>query len=121
MNQKSREMDMKIKGALTTFTNILDYVVNRNEVLALLISKLRYGGRISFTGVDLDSISLSLVARKITATQAANALYSGRLAVTTLEEMSKKLMENGLEVITHRLQEPQYFITARRHANTNVV
>jgi hypothetical protein len=87
-------------------------------VLNSLLSKLRKGGRISFTGVDLEEVTRALMSRTITVPEANHLLFrNNNKSAVSLELMLESLISRGLKVMTARIQGFQYMITAVRDGN----
>ncbi len=109
----------KVPAAIATellCEDVLDFVPNRLEFLGKLLSKLRYGGKISLVGIDIDEVARSLMNRQINVDVAANFLYSGRLSGSCVGDMTNILEQNGIKVLTTRLQNNHYYILAERNA-----
>lgn len=95
--------------------DILDYHINRNEVLVMLIKKLRYGGTIVIHGVDIYTMALQLYTGIINGQQATQMLYSGRQSASTMEDVCSILRQCGLHILNVNISQHIYSITAHRH------
>jgi hypothetical protein len=94
--------------------DILDYQIERDSILQLILSKLRYSGRVTFVGTDLTAVCLEILNQKINTQQAFNALYGGKMSTVAISEMVVLLQQYGLKILNARLQNDQYFVSAER-------
>jgi hypothetical protein len=115
------DIDAKVQPASVTelvADDVLDEWQPREPVLNSLLSKLRKGGRISFTGVDLEEVTRALMSRTITVPEANHLLFrNNNKSAVSLELMLESLISRGLKVMTARIQGFQYMITAVRDGN----
>lgn len=94
--------------------DVLDYCVNRNEVLVMLIKKLRYGGTIIINGVDIYTMALQLYTGVINGQQATQMLYSGRQSASTMEDVCSILRQCSTHILNVNISQHIYSITAHR-------
>ncbi len=94
--------------------NCLDYALERDEILSVLIGKLRYGGILKISGTDLDEIVYNASTGVLNVPQLQQLLYAGKLSADTYENMMQKLQQAKLTIINEELNNNQYFITAKR-------
>ena len=94
--------------------NCLDYALERDEILQVIINKLRYGGILKINGIDLDEIMYNAVAGNINISQLQQLLYSGKMSADTYENTIQKLQQAQLTITNETLNDNQYFITAKR-------
>jgi len=94
--------------------DVLDYCVNRNEALVMLIKKLRYGGTIVIHGVDICTMALQLYTGIINGQQATQMLYSGRQSASTMEDICSILRQCGLNILNISISQNIYSVTAHR-------
>ena len=99
--------------------NCLDYALERNEILQVAISKLRYNGVLNMNGIDLDEIMYNAVAGKINTQQLQQLLYSGKMSADTYENTINQLQQAQLTITNETLSDNQYFITAKRRLPNN--
>jgi len=92
----------------------LDYVMNQIETLSVVVSKLRYGGRITLHGLDLYELSLRLLRGEVNLQETSNLIYNGRQSSTGLLDVMHKLEQLGLTIQIGRLNEIEYYISAER-------
>lgn len=93
-----------------------DYSNNRVETLSNIISKLRYGGRLIITGVDINEVSREVLNKNISIDDAAALLYGGRQSVSSALKMRELFTSFGLEVVNCRIKNLHYYILAKRNA-----
>ena len=98
---------------------ILDYHINRNDMLATLAKKIRYGGELIIGGTDLLSVSLSFSSGSINSQQASDMLYNGKQSTSSLEYMCQTLTSMGFSINHTTTINNQYTIIAQR-PNINV-
>lgn len=96
--------------------NAIDYQVDRLSTIQELIAKLRYGGRLILTGIDVNEISRELINGTISIDDALSLLYSGKKSAGTALQMKQIFMKLGLEVVNCRVNNLHYYILARRNA-----
>jgi len=94
--------------------NILDTVPNRDELLKVLLSKLRYGGRIILNGTDIDNVTQALVSRAINIEEASQRLYDGRMSCSSANAMIEKLTSFGIKITKVKFNQFDYMIVAER-------
>lgn len=94
--------------------NCLDYVLERDQLLSIIISKLRYGGIIKLNGTNLEEVMYNASVGKLNTPQVQQWLYSGRLSVDSYSAMITKLTQSQLTIINDSFGDNQYFLTAKR-------
>ena len=95
--------------------NCLDYALERGEILPVVISKLRYGGVIKISGVDLTTVMEDGSRCIIGLAQIQQLLYAGRMSCDTYENTIAKLKNAQLTILHEVLDDQHYFITAARN------
>lgn len=98
---------------------ILDYCVNRNDTLATLAKKIRYGGELILCGTDLLSVATSFSFGSINSQQASDMLYNEKQSTSSIEYMCQMLTNMGFSINHTTIINNQYTITAQR-PNINV-
>lgn len=98
--------------------NALDYQEDRLGTIQQLVSRLRYGGRIIITGVDVNEISRELLNGTISIDEALSLLYEGRKSADSAIRMKQIFTDIGLEVVNCRINNLCYYILARRNAKS---
>ncbi len=93
---------------------VLDYYINRNEVLTMLVKKIRYGGKLILYGTDLLCVAFSFSSGSINSQQASDTLYGGKQSTSSMEHMCELLKSMGLNILTTNLINDRYTITAQR-------
>lgn len=96
--------------------NALDYQVDRLSAIQELVSKLRYGGRLIMTGVDVNETSRELLNGTISIDEALSLLYGGKRSADSALRMKSIFTELGLEVVNCRVNNLYYYILVRRNA-----
>lgn len=99
--------------------DILDYVVDREQTLKKLVNSLRYGGRISFTGVDLLEVSRAITTGTVDIYTGSKFLYNNRLSTTSSYQLAHILQQAGLKVVKMRSNNYRYYLLALREAIQN--
>ena len=99
--------------------DVLDYVVPRNQILEAILDKVRYGGRIVFTGLDLDEAARATVTRFIDTETSINLFYAGRASAVPLLYMKGILTQYGYKILNARLDGLYYMITVERSGQTS--
>ena len=97
--------------------NCLDYALERNEILQVIISKLRYNGTLQINGIDLTEIMYNVVSGNLNLPQVQQLLYAGKLSAGTYENTKQQLQQANLTIINETLVDNQYFFTAKRELN----
>lgn len=99
--------------------DILDYVSDREGILKKLVGSLRYGGRISFTGVDLLEVSRAIAAGTLDIYTGGKFLYNNRLSTTSSYQLAHILQQNGIKVVKIRGNNFRYYLLALREEPQN--
>ena len=92
----------------------LDYALERDQILTILINKLRYEGVLKISGVDLNEVIYNYSVGKLSIQQLQQFLYAGRLSADSYENIIQKLKQAQLIIIHSNISDNQYFITAKR-------
>ena len=98
--------------------DILDYQEKRYDVLKNILTRLRYGGKIIITGVDVEEVCREYLNRTISIVDVENLLYQERKSATNIHRMLSELTNNGLDILTCRTQSCHYYIVAIRNAKS---
>ena len=99
--------------------NCLDYTMERDQILQIAISKLRYSGVLRIYGIDLNMVMYNATSGNLNIQQTQQLLYSGKLSADTYENVVAKLKQAQLTIINESLTDNQYFITAKRELKKN--
>lgn len=103
--------------------DVLDYIPSPalETTVANWISKLRHGGTISVSGVDIILVSKALVQQRITLTDANFLLYGEqnepweyRKATLTMNTIVSIFQENGLKLLSKTYDGYKYYVKAER-------
>ncbi len=92
----------------------LDYFLDRDNILLALIPKLRYGGKIIITGVDLLDACRALTLGKLSADEGSKVLYNSKLSCSTLNNVKQILQNNGLKLNQMHSSNLNYYVVATR-------
>ena len=92
----------------------LDYVLERDQLLSIIISKLRYGGIVKLDGTNLEEVMYNASVGKLNTPQVQQLLYSGRLSADSYSATIAKLKMAQLTILNDNFGNNQYFITAKR-------
>lgn len=93
---------------------ILDQFRNRREVFEVVKNKVRYGGKIVVSGLDLGTVALNIVNGQFTNDQVNTVLYESSTSISDLKEMSDLLTGWGFDIVKQRFDGSTYFIEAVR-------
>ena len=94
--------------------NCLDYVSQRKDFLSEIVKKLRYGGKIIVSGIDLHQVGRQITNGFITTSNAASVLYNKRQSSSTIDEMQALLELGSLTIISKQLSDISYTLIAQR-------
>ena len=96
--------------------NALDYVKfhERDEILVAAISKLRYGGVLKMTGVDIAAMSQHLANGTLNIQDINTACLNGRHSSNTTKNMMEKLIGFDMDVKVAKIDSVYYYIEATR-------
>lgn len=94
--------------------NCLDYVSQRKDFLSEIVKKLRYGGKIIVSGIDLHQVGRQITNGFITTSNAASVLYDKRQSSSTIDEMQALLELGSLTIISKQLSDISYTLIAQR-------
>ena len=92
----------------------LDFIEQRDEFTKELVKKIRYGGKIIITGLDIYEISRAVINRNLRLEEINPVVYDGRYSVSSIFDMVKKIQELGLKPIHKRANDFNYTIIAER-------
>ena len=92
----------------------LDYVSQRKDFLSEIVKKLRYGGKIIVSGIDLHQVGREITNGLITTSNAASGLYNKRQSSSTIDEMQALLELGSLTIISKQLSDISYTLIAQR-------
>tara|TARA_R100000988_G_C3965440_1_gene148528 strand:- start:115 stop:534 length:420 start_codon:yes stop_codon:yes gene_type:complete len=94
--------------------NCLDYVSQRKDFLSEIVKKVRYGGKIIVSGIDLHQVGRQITNGFITTSNAASVLYDKRQSSSTIDEMQSLLELGSLTIISKQLSDINYTLIAQR-------
>ena len=94
--------------------NCLDYVSQRKDFLSEIVKKVRYGGKIIVSGIDLHQVGRQIRNGFITTSNAASVLYDKRQSSSTIDEMQSLLELGSLTIISKQLSDINYTLIAQR-------
>jgi len=112
------ELEDKVGPATATHIvceSALDNEVDRTAGLQKILSRLRYGGKLVITGIDIEEISREFTVRTINEQQAQSLLYGGRRSASTIGLVVQELINNGLTIVNSRLKDFHYYVLAERN------
>jgi len=98
--------------------NILDFIFtrDRNNMLNVIASKLKYNGQLSINGNDIHIVSSFLDQSLMTLDQVNNSILNGKLSIDSTSSMITKLESLGLEIVRVSIDGTEYSIEAKRKA-----
>lgn len=113
---------------LTTITDASCFLINVSnchdlvnlcygEFLPLVISKLKYGGKIIIQGIDLFIVSDAIFTGTMQIEDAQNLLFENKTRCGSGNQIAQILQNLGLKVISHKTTNYLYSITAERSLN----
>lgn len=97
--------------------DVIDFVPGRKDYLQYLISRLRYGGKLTVTGTDLEEVSRAVVLGNLNSQQANDLLMRGRKSVMTLQDMLDYFRNKPVKINMKRTNMFQYCIEVERPKN----
>lgn len=99
--------------------NILDYVAwkDRQDLLKMLVSKLRFNGELSLNGIDLFSISHYIDTGQLSIEEMNLSLLNGRLSTDCMFMVEKSIKDLGMEIIQSKLDGFVFHILSKRPVN----
>ena len=92
----------------------LDFVDDRDAFTDEIVKKIRYGGKVVFSGVDIFEVARGIIARNIQAQDINKILYLRRWSVSNVFDICKKLSSLGLKIINKRINNYRYTVIAER-------
>jgi hypothetical protein len=107
--EKSSCMELNISG-------ILDYVPmeERDKLLETCVSKLRYGGTLHLSGLDLMEMARYLNGGLVDINSACKTIYGNKLSATSMGIMLDKIKKYGLDMSKAKYDNIFYAISCRR-------
>lgn len=94
--------------------DVLDYASKRDELLSMLISKVRIGGHLILYGNDYYEFCRGVTMGEIPLDDFNNKLFNGKQSIDYLDNIGRKLEHFGLRIKEQRLQNLQYSLIAER-------
>ena len=92
----------------------LDFVDDRDAFTDEIVKKIRYGGKVVVSGVDIFEVARGIIARNIQAQDINQILYLRRCSVSNVFDICKKLSSLGLKIINKRINNYRYTVIAER-------
>jgi 2-polyprenyl-3-methyl-5-hydroxy-6-metoxy-1,4-benzoquinol methylase len=92
----------------------LDFVDDRDAFTDEIVKKIRYGGKVVFSGVDIFEVARGIIGRNIQAQDINQILYLRRCSVSNVFDICKKLSSLGLKIINKRINNYRYTVIAER-------
>lgn len=80
--------------------DMLDRSPNRMELLQLLVSKIRKGGKIRVFGKDIDMATKQYLFQNISLQEYNKQIYDGRQSISTLMDTTSILEKLGFSILT---------------------
>lgn len=96
--------------------SVLDFIEDRDNLLQVIVSKLRYGGEIELLGTDIYDVARGLHHAELDLDDAHKLLYGNRQSTDTLQNVVHALQQLGLEVKIKRIHKYVYYVKAIRPA-----
>lgn len=78
--------------------NTLDYVESPEELINTAISKMRYGGRLIISGIDVILLCDKILNGKANISTIRSSLYSGRKSISHYEHIKNYIIQSGLKI-----------------------
>ena len=97
--------------------DILDYYPNKGKLFQQIIEKLRYGGVIHISGIDLNFLCNEYVNGYITPADMINLLYNGKISIDTLQGIIAMCKHHNLEIVIEDISGQNYIVSAQRIKN----
>ena len=93
--------------------NTLDLYQNRVDILKVALSKIRYGGNISISGIDIHILSRFMYDGRYTNAE-LNSLLFAQTSYSDVHEMIDLLQASGFVIETIRIEDIRYYLQAVR-------
>jgi hypothetical protein len=93
---------------------IFDWINGQEQFLALLVKKLKYGGKLTITGTDISMVCDGVMYGRLQIIEAKQFLYNGRAQTNTLMETQSLFVKYGLIVGTIEYENFSYKIEGNR-------
>lgn len=90
----------------------LEYL--NNDYFPLVLKKLRYGGKVTIIGSELNSVIRAYELGNIQLEQFNGFIAGGRIQTMPVSLLLEKIKAAGLNVMTVSLQNLKYYVTAER-------
>lgn len=94
--------------------NTLDFYRNRDDLLKLTLSKIRYGGKISMCGTDVEVLARGIYNGAFSKEQINDMLYSDKASISDCQSVKNILLESGFVLEKTRFENTEYFLEATR-------
>ena len=92
----------------------LDFIDDRDSFVDEIVKKLRYGGKIIMSGVDIFEVSRGIISKQVKNSDINQILYLRRCSVSNIFDMANKLSSLGLRIIKKRTNNYRYTLIAER-------
>jgi hypothetical protein len=92
----------------------LDFIDDRDSFVDEIVKKLRYGGKIIMSGVDIFEVSRGIISKQVKNSDINQILYLRRCSVSNIFDMADKLSSLGLRIIKKRTDNYRYTLIAER-------
>ena len=93
--------------------NCLDYVSQRKDFLSEIVKKLRYGGKIIVSGLDLHQVGRQITNGFITTDNVVSVMYNKRQSASTIDEMTGLLQSASLNILSKQISDINYTLIAQ--------
>lgn len=87
---------------------------HRQELITLLSAKVRYGGYLELTGIDLLDLARAVNQGYLGSSEVNNLLFNNHRSASHLDEMVEIISKLGFVVINQRRNKYTYYIKAQR-------
>jgi len=95
----------------------IDFESNRIEAMKIIISKMRYGAKLTLQGIDINEMARDIFYGTIDIIKANELMFGGRLSCVNLNTVCGDLENFGLTITSSSIKNNSYIVVAtRQHA-----
>ena len=92
----------------------LDYLSQRKDFFAEIVKKVRYGGKIVISGLDLNQVGRQITNGAINTGNVSELVYNKRHSISNVYEVAETLTKSGMHVTSKTISDINYSVIAER-------
>lgn len=100
--------------------DVLDFVVERDKAIMLIIQKLKYEGSIIIHGTDILEVVRCGYIGLMDVAKLNEALYGGRASSDAINNIVNKLLGLGLTPVQKQIENARYYVKATRNPPSDI-